>query len=430
MRINRGRYQIRYKRRRGFSFERFLGSIASFIMARKILFAGIAAGVVVVVLFATGILNPTAATMAQGTPAPSASTGIASTDASASASPSPSKYTGPIIGTTIGVSVLSPSLEDYTLMAYFDKEANADIKSKELTNFIMSNAKGDGKKQLTDVQNMIQKGANVIVVMGTKSEDFAKISEVCAQSKVQIVACNVDATQGFAVDVMSQANHALKFAQFAKQSGASVIYTVGADTTQVKTIESVVHVDANIASENASKNISDRLNQATPVWDLMFFDNSANAVLKMYVKKGALPTSISTPAYVGFIKTWYALMHDGVDPTTGAPVSTKAAASASPSAGVSASASLAAAATKADPSKFHAIAYTKVQNLGEIVYRFALNLSAGRTLPQPNYVFDMTGEEYITNENIDSFYAKIGKLTDQDILPSIGDSSTVDALFQ
>ncbi len=427
MRVNRGRYQIKYKRRRSSSFSNVLSSIAGFIAERKILFSGIAAAaVVIVVLFTTGVINPTAATMAQGTPTASESAG-ASAQASASATPSPSKYTGPIVGTTIGVSMLSVSLENYQLTAYFDKEANEDIKSNELKSFYFANAKGDGKKQITDVEDMIKKGANAIVVMGAKGEDFTKISELCAQNNVQIVACNVDATEGFAVDVMSQANHALKFAEFAKQNGATVMYTVGADTTEVKTIEPIVHVDANIASANASKNISDRLNQNTPVWDLMFFDNSANAVLKMYIKKGALPNTISTPAYVGFIKTWYALLNDGVNATTGAPV-TSAAASASPSAGASASAT--AAAIKADPSKFHVIAYTNVQNMGEIVYRFALNLSAGRTLPQPNYIFDMSGEEYITNENVAEYYAKIGKLTDQDILPSIGDSSTVDALFQ
>lgn len=437
MKLDRGRYQIRYKRRKGFSFERFFNSIVSFIMDRKILFGAIAAGVVVViVLFVTGVINPTAATMAQNTPPPSVSVDSSQAQASASAAPTPSKSTGPIVGKIIGVSALSLSLEDYQLTGYFDKEANEDIKSKQLQSFIFSNAKGDGSKQLADVQDMIKKGANVIVVMGTSGADFAKISQVCAQNKVQIVASNVDATQGFAVDVMSQANHAQKFAQFAKQNGAAQIYTVGADTTEVQTIDPVVPVISNIASAGASKNISDRLNNNTPVWNLMFFDNSANAVLKMYVKKGAIPNTISTPAYVGFIKTWYALMHDGINSATGDPV--KAAASPSPAASASAKVSAPASAsapaatgvTKADPSKFHAIAYTKVQNLGEIVYQFALNLSAGRTLQKPNYIFDMAGEEYITNDNIDSYYAKIGKLTDQDILPSIGDASTVDALFQ
>lgn len=447
MRENKGRYQARYRRKKGFS----LAAVITFIGERKFLFSGIAAAVVVVVvLFATGVLNmtPTKANLAQ-TGAPTVSG--AQPTVTQTPSPSPSASTA-VIGKTIGVSVLSPSLEDYTLMAYFDKEAGADQKAKELGGFILSNAKGDGKLQLTQVQDMIKKGANVIVVMGTGSDDFQKISALCAQSNVQIVACNVDATLGFAVDVMSQANHALKFAQFAQQNGATLIYTVGADATEVSTVNALVPVNANIASASASSTISGRLDKGETIQNLMFFDNSANSVLKTYIKKGVLPTTIATPAYVGFIKTWYALLHDGV-PTTAATStssspsasgsasaspspSTSASASPSPSGSASAGASPSAsgsatsgAVVKASPDQFHAIAYTKVQNLGEIVYRFALNLSSGRVLPQSNYLFDATGEEYITNDNIDSYYAKIGKLTDQDILTSIGDTSTVDALF-
>ena len=436
-------YKRNYGKKAGFS----LAAVTRFIMKRKYLFAGIAvAAVVVIVLFATGVFAPrsSAEAMAQSdataTVKPGEDPYINGTEsdgpseAEATATPS-----GDVSdkGHIIGISVLSPNVEDYQLLAYIDKAANEAIEAKQIDDFLLYNAKGDDNQQLQDVLAMINEGANTVVVMGTKNENFQKISELCNENKVKIVACNVDATTGFSVNIRSQSNHAQKFAEFAKQSGAAVVHTVDASETEVSAINAILHVDANINGDDATANISERLSSGATIQDLMFFDNSANSVLKMYIKNGIVPNSIATPAYVGFIKTWYNLLNGGVvletetteDESEDESVDEsedEESASASPSASASASSG----AFKSTPDKFHAIAYTQAQNLGEIVYKFAYYISSGKSLPSENYIYDSTGEEYITNENIAQYYAKIGSLADKDILPSMADTSGIDALFQ
>ncbi len=423
-----------YKRKYGKKVNFSPAVITRFIMERKYLFMGIAAAVVVViVLYASGVFapRPSEEAMAQtdeaATVAPGEDPYISGTETSgpSEAAPSPSGDVSDK-GHIIGISVLSPNLEDYQLLAYIDKAANKAIEAKQIDDFLLYNAKGDNNQQLQDVLAMINNGANTVVVMGTKKENFQKISELCSQNNVKIVACNVDATEGFAVNIMSQSNHAQKFAEFAKQSGATTVDTVDGSETEVNTINTLLHVDANIEGENATADISERLENGEPIRDLMFFDNSANSVLKMYIQKDMVPNSITTPAYVGFIKTWYNLLHDGVtfeiedenadededdedEEATPAPTTVP---------------------FKSTPDKFHAMAYTQSQNLGEIVYKFAYYISIGKSLPSENYVYDSTGEEYITNDNIDQYYAKIGTLSDKDILPSTADTSGIDALFQ
>ncbi len=440
-------YKKKYGNKDGFS----LAVITRFIMERKYLFMGIAAAVVVVVvLFVTGVFPPNSSkeAMAQpdatGTLSPGEDPYINGAQASqaAEATPSPSGDVSDK-GHIIGISVLSPNVEDYQLLAYIDKAANEAIEAKQIDDFLLYNAKGDSNQQLQDILAMINSGANTVVVMGTKSENFQKISELCSENNVKIVAVNVDATQGFAVNIVSQSSHAQKFAEFAKESGALMAYTVDATESEVNAIRTVLPVTSNIEGDDATANISGRLDTSETVRDLMFFDNSANSVLKMYIKKGVVPNSIATPAYVGFIKTWYNLLHDGVvleaesseenaDTEDTAPNDESAdeeSASPSPSASPSASAS-ATGGFKTTPDKFHAIAYTQAKNLGEIVYKFAYNISAGKSLASENYIYDTTGEEYITNDTIDQYYAQIGTLADKDILPSTADTSGIDALFQ
>lgn len=421
-------YKRKYGKKAGFS----LAVITRFIIKRKYLFMGIAAAVVVVViLFATGVFAQLSSkeAMAQADEAATVQPGDdpyingteASNGPSAEASSAPSGDVSDK-GHIIGISVLSPNVEDYQLLAYIDKAANDAIEAKQIDDFLLYNAKGDDNQQLQDVLAMINNGANTVVVMGTKNENFQKISELCNENNVKIVACNVDATEGFAVNIRSQSNHAQKFAEFAKESGASTIYTVDATETEVNAIRTVLPVNANINGDDASSNIAERLDTSEPVSDLMFFDNSANSVLKTYIRKGIVPNSIATPAYVGFIKTWYNLLHDGVtleitNEDADEDEEEEATTTTTPP-------------FKSTRDKFHAIAYTQAKNLGEIVYKFAYNISIGKSLPSENYMYDSTGEEYVTNENIDQYYAKIGSLADKDILPSMADTSGIDALFQ
>ena len=417
-------YKRKYRRRSGISLAVVIDGIANFVKKNKYLSAGIAAAVVVVVvLLATGVLTGTATPDAQASD-PSQEEIDAYYDGadedtmaglSGETEATPTPY-GDFAekGHIIGISVLSPNVEDYQLLAYVSRAADASIEAGEIDNFLLRDANGDENQQQQDVLSMINEGANTIVVMGTDNYNFQKLSELCGENYVKIVACNIDATEGFAVNIVSQANYAQTFADFAKENGAPSVYTIDATEAEVNTIREVLPVTANIDGTDATNNIADRLDKSEPVWDMMFFDNSANSVLKMYTKKGVVPNSIGTPAYVGFIKTWYALMHDGVSfdevDEEGNVLS-----STTP--------------VKATSDEFHGIAYTQVQNLGEIVYKFAYNISIGKVLPSDNYVYNIVGEEYVTNDNLDAYYAQIGSLTDKDILPSMADTSGIDELF-
>jgi ABC-type sugar transport system substrate-binding protein len=397
--------------------------ITRFVKKRKILSIGIAAAVVVVVvLLAGGVIGPGSTLGQEDAPSQEEIDAyyegadedtMAGLSGESEATPTPYGDFAEK-GHIIGISVLAPNIEDYQLLAYVSKAADASIEAGEIDNILYRDANGDDNQQLQDVLTMINDGANTIVVMGTDNYNFQKISELCNENYVKIVACNIDATEGFDVNIVSQANYAKTFADFAAQSGAPFVYTIDATETEVNTIREIVPVNANIEGADATANLSDRLDRGEEVWDMMFFDNSANAVLKTYIGKGVVPNSIATPAYVGFIRTWYDLMHDGVSIETtdeeGNVIS-----STEP--------------MTATPEEFHAIAYTQVQNLGEIVYKFAYNISVGKVLPEDNYVYAVADQEYVTNENIDAYYAQIGDLEDTDILPAVADTAEIDELF-
>jgi hypothetical protein len=418
-------YKRKYRRRSGMSLAVVIDAVTGFVKKNKYLSAGIAAAVVVVVvLLATGVLTGTAGTPSSQASDPSQEEIDAYYDGadedtmsglSGESEATPTPY-GDFAekGHIIGISVLSPNVEDYQLLAYVSKAADASIEAGEIDNFLLRDANGDEDQQQQDVLSMINDGANTIVVMGTDNYNFQQLSELCSENYVKIVACNIDATEGFAVNIVSQANYAQTFAEFAKDSGATSEYTIDATETEVNTIREVLPVSANIDGADATENISGRLDKSEPVWDMMFFDNSANSVLKMYIQKGVVPNSVASPAYVGFVKTWYALLHDGVTfeetDEEGNVIS-----STTP--------------VTSTPDEFHAIAYTQVQNLGEIVYKFAYNISMGKVLPSDNYIYNAAGEEYITSDNLDSYYAQIGTLADTDILPSMADTSGIDELF-
>jgi hypothetical protein len=402
-----------------------IDGITRFVKKNRYLSIGIAAAaVVVVVLFATGVFTGGAAGVMAQASNPSQEEvdayysgadedTLAGLSGDSSATPTPYGDFAEK-GHIIGISVLSPNVEDYQLLAYVSKAADASIEAGEIDNFLLRDANGDANQQLQDVLSMINDGANTIVVMGTDNYNFQKISELCSENYVKIVACNIDAAEGFAVNIVSQANYAQTFAEFAKESGARLVYTIDATEAEVNTIRTVLPVNANIEGDGATADLSGRLDRSESVKDLMFFDNSANSVLKMNIKKGVVPNSIATPAYVGFVKTWYALLHDGVS-VDAADDEGNAASSAAP--------------VTATPDKFHAIAYTQVKNMGEIVYKFAYNISMGKVLPLENYIYDVAGQEYVTNDNLDTYYAQIGALTDTDILPSMADTGDIDALF-
>ncbi len=280
----------------------------------------------------------------------------------------------------------------------------------------MRDANGSQNQQIQDVYTMINKGYSVIVVAGADTYNFEKITEICANNNVQVVAYDVDAASGFAVNVVDKSDASADFAQFIKDAGLSATSVLKGTEQQIETVQSIVNVDKQFTEMwDAVYDIGVSIENEDPLQSIIVFDYNSNDVLRAWLRQDTTPKAMAGVATVAFVKTWYELLNGGVeiqigevDEESDEEPETKTV-----------------SATAAD---FSAYAMTSIENVGDVLYEFAKRLAEGGSLPEANYVYEVEGYDGITSSNIAQYYEKV-KDRDSGLVYSTVDLGDIDALF-
>ncbi|MEG2520295.1 MAG: hypothetical protein RSA86_03020 [Christensenellaceae bacterium] len=296
-------------------------------------------------------------------------------------------------GLKIGVTMLELNSDDTVMVSGMEKAAAQDIKEKTLGDFIVYDAQGDQNQQIQDVYSMINKGVKVIVVTATDTYNFTKIADIAKSNQVAVVAYNSQATTGFAANIKKPATAATDFAEFIKKSGQTSTQVLNAAPKQAEQVAQVLPVDAQYTDLwEAISAVDTSITDAAPKQSMIVFDENAYKMLRAWFAKSTYPSAYAGVATVDYIKAWYSLLNGGFtylppaqegEPQTEEPILVNASAA-----------------------QFHGLAITTVQNTGDIVYEFAFQLANGKKLAQSDFVYEMSGAEQITNENLAQYYEK------------------------
>ena len=313
----------------------------------------------------------------------------------------------------LGVCALTAETQG-DMLASLEERALLAQEEGRLSGIIIQDAQGQADQQVQDALKMIEKGVTLLIITDADAYHFQKIAYLAQKNDVTIIACNVQAEEGFAVNIVSRDDAAGMYAEAAKKSGAAAVYTVEASAEQQQAVAAVLPVVQNIPGEHASSDIEALLAAGTQINDLIVLDNSANSILKAYLRQGIYPHSVGTPAYVGFVKTWYALTHQGIQTDV-----------TDENGNVIGQSPL----VQAPAGSMTVTAQTRVANLGEVIFAFTEHFLAGERLSEENYQYTVSGAETITQDNLEQYYAAIGEKNDREILTSSVDTAAVDALF-
>jgi ABC-type sugar transport system substrate-binding protein len=137
----------------------------------------------------------------------------------------------------IGVTLQEVSGRHGGLLTGLESAAALDVRNGAIDDFEVRDARGSRNQQIQDVYSMINKGFSVIIVVGADEYNFGKISEICANNNVQLVAYGVDAESGFAVNVVDRSDASADFARFIKNSGLDSTNVLKGTEEQLAAVE-------------------------------------------------------------------------------------------------------------------------------------------------------------------------------------------------
>ncbi len=152
-----------------------------------------------------------------------------------------------------------------------------------------------------------------------------------------------------------------------------------------------------------------------PMESIIVFDYNSNDVLRAWLREDTAPKAMAGVATVAFIKTWYQLLNGGVEVQLG-------------EAGGEQDAETETRTVEASADDFSAYAMTSIENVGGVLYEFAKRLAEGGRLPGGDYVYEISGYDGITNDNIEEYYNKV-KDQDSGLVYSAVDIGGIDGLF-
>ncbi|MDL2236928.1 hypothetical protein LJC56_03740 [Christensenellaceae bacterium OttesenSCG-928-K19] len=321
----------------------------------------------------------------------------------------------------IGVTLLSLREEDEVLLGGLEKAAAEDLAQGVIGELMVYDARGGPNQQIQDVYSMVNKGASVLVVANTQPYNFSRIAEIAKSNGIPVVAYNIEADSGFAVNVGSRQDASAEFAQFLKDAGMEQTDVLNATDEQVQAMQGIVEVDSNYDEMwDAVYEIKTSIENGEPKQSMAVFDYNSNDVFRTWLQSDITPKAFAGIATVRFIKTWYELLNGGVSVeleeagTGGAEEDEEMEA---PTKMVSATAG-----------DIRCYAITSVENTGGVVYAFAKNLAEGKALPEENYVYTFSGAEAITDANLASYYEAV-KEKDSGLVYSSVDIADINALF-
>jgi hypothetical protein len=313
----------------------------------------------------------------------------------------------------IGVTMLTVSGTNKALVTSLEKAAAEDIRSGAVQAFDMRDARGSQNQQIQDVYTMINNGISVMIVAQADAYNFGKISEICGSNNVTVIGYNVEATEGFAVNVMDTSDASADFARFLRDEGQERTRTLRATEEQRAAVEGVIPVDRHYEEMwDAVYDIRMSIEEGEPFDSIIVFDYNANDILRAWLRSDMTPRAMAGVGTVAYIKTWYQLLNGGVEVVVSEPEDGEAET----------------ITVSADESAFAGCAMTSVGNAGDVLYAFAYNIADGDALPHDGYLYQLAGYELITNANIDRYYEMV-RDEDSGLVFSAADIGDIDALF-
>lgn len=315
----------------------------------------------------------------------------------------------------IGVTMSDVSGKNKALVTSLEKAAAEDIRQGMIQEFDMRDARGSQNQQIQDVYTMINNGVSVIIVAQADAYNFGKIAEICRSNNITVVGYNVEATEGFAANVVDTSDASADFAQFMKNAGESSTRTLKAAESQLAAVEGVIPVDRNYEEMwDAVYDIRMSIEDESPLGSIIVFDYNANDVLRAWLRSDVTPGAMAGVGTVAYIKTWYQMLNGGVE-----VVIAEAEDEDDEPETITVSAT---------EDGFAGCAMTSIENIGDVLYAFAYNIAAGRALPHDGYVYGVAGYDLITNANIGQYYEKV-KDEESGLVFSAINVEDIDALF-
>jgi len=318
----------------------------------------------------------------------------------------------------IGVTALAVPPQDTVLLSSLEKAAVADMESGAIADFFLYDAQGDQNQQIQDVYAMVNHGVHVMIVVNTDAYNFTKIADIAEKNQIAIVAYNTDAQSGFAVNIRQSGAGPADLAQRLKDAGVTSTSVLQGTDEQVSQVQSVLPVDHRYTDMwDAVFQVKSAADAGTPLESMIVLDYNGADVLRSWFSKNTVPRAYAAVGTVNYIKVWYQLLNggydyveaveteDGEETTSSAPVHVQATAA-----------------------EFAGFASTTANNAGNVLFEFATRLAQGQTLVEPNYVYEMTGGEIITNETLAKYYEQVKDL-ESGLVYSTADLSDIEALF-
>ncbi|MGI6152469.1 MAG: hypothetical protein ACOYJB_01365 [Christensenellaceae bacterium] len=318
----------------------------------------------------------------------------------------------------IGITLLGASQQDSTLLTGMEKAAQADIAAGNIEDFYFYDAENDHNQQIQDVFTMVNNGVKIMIVMNTDEYNYIKIADIANRNGISLITYHTDAENGFTVDLRDSGGNAQDFADFMLQNGVQQTDVLNGTSEQLEQIQSVLPVGTWYEDFwDAAAAIRYSLDSEAPKDSMIVLDYNGGDILKNWLNNGAYPKAYAAVATVNYIKTWYALLNGGYTPPQEVDEDGNAVQPETPPVTVSAT-----------PDQFKGMAVTSAQNIGDILYAFAIHLANGDVLPEAEYVYEVSATEFITNENLASFYEQV-KNEENGLVYSSVDAASIDGLF-
>lgn len=299
-----------------------------------------------------------------------------------------------------------------------------------LDDYLIYTTEGDANQQIQDVRSMINQHCDAIVTVDVDYATAQIIYQLASKAGIPVISvgtedegnCDVRVTLA---DIQSPLNEYASF--ISTQVSAGTVTYISEEPVSDAALASLQAAlsRSTLAAAALAKNSEDYkqslaalFNETSPSPAVIVQAGLAREILNAAAKQGGIPGVFASDATAGLVKLWHQLKHGGI--SVELPLAEDAPEGAEPQ-------------TKqviAPGAKLISVVSAGNQTLGRAACRFAYLFACGRTLcAQSETVFEVSGAEQITDENLAQYYALYQNSDNSLRIQSGIDERAIDALF-
>lgn len=333
------------------------------------------------------------------------------------------------IGVTIG-DIQTDNDELY--LSNLEKVSSASEQEKLVYKVYYYNAGGNYNQQLQDVRSLIKNEVDVIIVGATDEESFDMISFMAAQKDIPVVAYDASVSTGYTVNVVAdQKAWGKKYGEFVTQNltEGNIVQILGNQESGIDneresamnnafsikpSIHTIGTAYASWQQAAANESMVKFLQGSEQIDGVITEEGMAQGVMDAFIEEGVLPKVICGDVTAGFIKTWYELLHGGVDVTPDSDDEEQTQKQI----------------FTAQPGEFVACAQPAPSGISAVAFEIALKLAEGRTLKLGEGItYEYVVETLITQENLSKYYELVKEESDAYLVSEEISEATLELLF-